>query len=106
MDEVTREKLKNSLQLIVNDEVEVDGKIDEEFVQLTINQKIDPEFSSKEVLIQEMALALLQRWFPTRMPVGDDYEKWIEIALEDATAVFDHLVEKEFLIEVENDSNY
>ena len=52
----------------------------------------------EEFLIEEVATALLKRWFPKRLPVGDDFEKWTEIALADATAVVKHLVEKQIIL--------
>lgn len=47
-----------------------------------------------EALKEEMVIALMKRWFPNRLPTGEDYERWVEIALDDATAIVDHLVEK------------
>jgi hypothetical protein len=32
------------------------------------------------------------------LPVGDDFEKWTEIALADSTAVVKHLIEKQILL--------
>lgn len=52
----------------------------------------------EEFLIEEVATALLKRWFPKRLPVGDDFEKWTEIALADSTAVVKHLIEKQILL--------
>lgn len=46
----------------------------------------------KQELIEDAAYALMKRWFPNRLPVGDDYEKWIIISLEDATAVVEHYI--------------
>lgn len=42
-------------------------------------------------LIDEMALALLNWWFPKKKPTGDDLEKWTEIALGDSNAIYEHL---------------
>lgn len=44
------------------------------------------------VLVEEMSKALIKRWFPTKPPKGADGEKWKEISLEDATAIYRHLV--------------
>jgi hypothetical protein len=73
---------------LVQDEVEVD--METEFLQ-----KIS---EMEEFLIEEVANALLKRWFPKRLPVGDDFEKWTEIALADATAVVKHLVERQVIL--------
>ena len=73
---------------LVGDEVKVD--METEFLQ-----KIS---EMEEFLIEEVATALLKRWFPKRLPVGDDFEKWTEIALADATAVVKHLVEKQIIL--------
>ena len=48
--------------------------------------------ADKNSLIQEAAFALMKRWFPNRLPTGDDYKKWTEISLEDATAVVEHFI--------------
>lgn len=60
-----------------------------------------PEIPSDLViaLIQEAATALMQRWFPEKLPVGDDFEKWTEIALADASAVIAHFVERGIIVE-------
>lgn len=47
-----------------------------------------------EELKQEMVIALMKRWFPNRLPTGEDYERWVEIAMADADAIVTHLVEK------------
>ena len=44
------------------------------------------------VLVEEMSKALMKRWFPKNPPKGEDGEKWKEISLEDATAIYRHLV--------------
>jgi hypothetical protein len=44
------------------------------------------------ILIDEMVIALMKYWFPNRLPVGDDYEKWVEIAMGDANAIYRHLI--------------
>ena len=44
------------------------------------------------VLVEEMAKALMGRWFPKKYPKGDDAIKWEQIASEDATAIYRHLV--------------
>jgi hypothetical protein len=62
-----------------------------------------PEVPSELVisLIQEAATALIQRWFPNRLPTGDDFEKWTEIALADASAVIAHFIERGIIVEAE-----
>ena len=62
-----------------------------------------PEMPSELVtaLIQEAATALMQRWFPDRLPVGEDFEKWTEIALADASAVIAHFIERGIIVEAE-----
>jgi len=46
----------------------------------------------KEALTQEIAYALMRWWFPNRLPTGEDYKKWVEISLQDAKAVSEHLI--------------
>lgn len=60
-----------------------------------------PEIPSDLVisLIQEAATALMQRWFPNRLPTGEDFEKWTEIALADASAVIAHFIERGIIVE-------
>ena len=62
-----------------------------------------PEIPSDLVisLIQEAATALIQRWFPDRLPTGEDFEKWTEIALVDASAVIAHFIERGIIVEAE-----
>ena len=62
-----------------------------------------PEIPSDLVisLIQEAATALIQRWFPDRLPTGEDFEKWTEIALADASAVISHFIERGIIVEAE-----
>jgi hypothetical protein len=62
-----------------------------------------PEIPSELVisLIQEAATALMQRWFPNRLPVGEDFERWTEIALADASAVIAHFMERGIIVEAE-----
>lgn len=43
-------------------------------------------------LVQEVSFALMKWWFPNRLPVGDDYQRWVEISLKDAEAVVTHLM--------------
>lgn len=50
------------------------------------------ETIDNNVLVEEMAKALMKRWFPKKYPKGDDGEKWEQISLEDATAIYRHLV--------------
>jgi len=51
-----------------------------------------------DFLVEEASLALLARWFPKNLPANkDDYEKWLEIAVEDASAVISHLIDKKFI---------
>lgn len=51
----------------------------------------------KMMLIEEASYALLKRWFPNRLPTGEDFEKWTEIAIADATAVIEWYEEKKIL---------
>ena len=44
------------------------------------------------VLTSEISFALMRWWFPNRLPVGDDYDKWVDISQKDATAVVQHLM--------------
>ena len=62
-----------------------------------------PEIPSDLVisLIQEAATALMQRWFPNRLPTGEDFERWTEIALADASAVIAHFMERGIIVEAE-----
>ena len=62
-----------------------------------------PEMPSELViaLVQEAATALMQRWFPGRLPTGEDFEKWTEIALADASAVIAHFIERGIIVEAE-----
>lgn len=62
-----------------------------------------PEIPSELVisLIQEAAMALIQRWFPNRLPTGEDFEKWTEIALADASAVIAHFIERGIIVEAQ-----
>jgi hypothetical protein len=62
-----------------------------------------PEIPSELVisLIQEAATALMQRWFPNRLPAGEDFERWTEIALADASAVIAHFIERGIIVEAE-----
>ena len=51
-----------------------------------------------DFLVEEASLALLARWFPKNPPKNKaDYEKWLEIAVDDATAVITHLIDKKFI---------
>jgi len=51
-----------------------------------------------DFLVEEASLALLARWFPKNPPKDEvDYQKWVEIAVKDATAVITHLIEKKFI---------
>ena len=51
-----------------------------------------------DFLVEEASLALLARWFPKNLPANKaDYEKWLEIAVEDASAVISHLIDKKFI---------
>lgn len=62
-----------------------------------------PEIPSDLIisLIQEVATALMQRWFPDRLPTGDDFERWTEIALADGSAVIAHFIERGIIVEAE-----
>lgn len=51
-----------------------------------------------DFLVEEASLALLARWFPKNPPTDKaDYEKWVEIAVDDASAVISHLIDKKFI---------
>ncbi len=51
-----------------------------------------------DFLVEEASLALLARWFPKNPPTDEnDYQRWVEIAVEDATAVISHLIGKKFI---------
>ena len=53
-----------------------------------------------DFLVEEASLALLARWFPKNPPTDEnDYQRWVEIAVEDARAVISHLIEKKFIEE-------
>lgn len=55
-----------------------------------------------DFLVEEASLALLARWFPKNPPTNvDDYQKWVEIAVADASAVVSHLIEKKFIGEAD-----
>ena len=66
-----------------------------------VNGEGEKEVVSPETfdfLVEEASLALLARWFPKNLPTNkDDYEKWLEIAVEDASAVISHLIDKKFI---------
>ena len=66
-----------------------------------------PEMPSELViaLVQEAATALMQRWFPDRLPTGEDFEKWTEIALADASAVIAHFIERGIIVEGDMDDH-
>ena len=66
----------------------VDGESEKEVVS--------PE--TFDFLVEEASLALLARWFPKNPPTDKaDYEKWVEIAVDDASAVISHLIDKKFI---------
>jgi hypothetical protein len=61
---------------------------------------ISPE--TFDFLVEEASLALLARWFPKNPPTNeDDYQKWVEIAVADASAVISHLIDKKFIGETQ-----
>ena len=66
-----------------------------------VNGEGEKEVVSPETfdfLVEEASLALLARWFPKNLPTDKaDYEKWLEIAVEDASAVISHLIDKKFI---------
>ncbi len=66
-----------------------------------VNGEGEKEVVSPETfdfLVEEASLALLARWFPKNLPANKaDYEKWLEIAVDDATAVITHLIDKKFI---------
>lgn len=66
-----------------------------------VNGEGEKEVVSPETfdfLVEEASLALLARWFPKNPPANkDDYEKWLEIAVDDATAVITHLIDKKYI---------
>jgi hypothetical protein len=102
--EVTKDKEERFLTLLKSSEN--DGNIasiyvakDEENLREALSK------TTNDALIQEAAFALMKRWFPNRLPVGEDYKKWIEISLEDAGAVIKHFVDSGIIVgEVEDDS--
>jgi hypothetical protein len=53
----------------------------------------------KRQLVEEAAYALMKRWFPNRLPTGDDYLKWVEISVADSTAVVEHFIDSGILAE-------
>lgn len=53
----------------------------------------------KQELVEEAAYALMKRWFPNRLPTGEDYEKWIEISIADSMAVIEHFINAGILAE-------
>ena len=53
----------------------------------------------KRQLVEEAAYALMKRWFPNRLPTGEDYLKWVEISVEDSTAVVEHFINSGILTE-------
>lgn len=75
-----------------NDEATLDGRFFTTPEVIQEPKEIKTEEDLKEALTQEIAFALLKWWFPNRLPTGDDYQKWVEISLKDATAVTEHLV--------------
>lgn len=77
-----------------------DTKPDLEIVRTEVGL---PEMPSDLIiaLVQEAATALMQRWFPDRLPTGEDFEKWTEIALADASAVIAHFIERGIIEEAE-----
>jgi hypothetical protein len=83
-------EVETRLHLVENENGSEVLSMEDEFLQ-----KIS---EMEEFLIEEVATALLKRWFPKRLPVGDDFEKWTEIALADSTAVVKHLIEKQILL--------
>jgi acetyl/propionyl-CoA carboxylase alpha subunit len=83
-------EVETRLHLVENENGSEGLSMEDEFLQ-----KIS---EMEEFLIEEVATALLKRWFPKRLPVGDDFEKWTEIALADSTAVVKHLIEKQILL--------
>ena len=82
------------------DEMTEETKPDLEIVRTEVGL---PEMPSELIiaLVQEAATALMQRWFPDRLPTGEDFEKWTEIALADASAVIAHFVERGIIVEAE-----
>lgn len=83
-------EVETRLHLVENENGSEGLSMEDEFLQ-----KIS---EMEEFLIEEVATALIKRWFPKRLPVGDDFEKWTEIALADSTAVVKHLIEKQILL--------
>ena len=90
-------KEKETLKLVAspNEEATLEGR------QIYSSSALDVMEEPKEIkteedlegaLTQEIAFALLRWWFPNRLPVGDDYARWVEISLKDAEAVTNHLV--------------
>lgn len=83
-------EVETRLHLVGNENGSEVLSMEDEFIQ-----KIS---EMEEFLIEEVATALIKRWFPKRLPVGEDFEKWTEIALADSTAVVKHLIEKQILL--------
>ena len=83
-------EVETRLHLVENENGSEVLSMEDEFIQ-----KIS---EMEEFLIEEVATALIKRWFPKRLPVGEDFEKWTEIALADSTAVVKHLIEKQILL--------
>jgi hypothetical protein len=65
-------------------------------------KKVEPKTIDDNVLVEEMSKALMKRWFPTKPPKGDDGEKWKMISMEDATAIYRHLVKIGVVEELED----
>lgn len=89
---------KEKLRLVSssNEETTIDGRqsfSDSAWDAVGVETKeINNEEDLTDALTQEVAYALLRWWFPNRLPVGEDYKRWVEISLKDAEAVTKHLI--------------
>lgn len=102
---MTEDKDERILKLITSSES--DGNIANVFNAVAEEKlKLELSKSTENALVQEAAFALMRRWFPNRLPTGDDYKKWIEISLEDAEAVIEHFINSGIIVgEIKDDSN-
>lgn len=86
--EMTKDEDKSFLKLVQSSEN--DGNVASVFEKKESVYELTDD--DKNSLIQEAAFALMKRWFPNRLPTGEDYKKWTEISLEDAKAVVEHFI--------------
>lgn len=74
----------------IDETLEVTAPGDVSFSEGTVKVPTQEEMIGS--LIQEVSFALMRWWFPNRLPVGEDYQRWVEISLKDAEAVVTHLI--------------